>query len=101
MAISKIKSIKAKAILDSRKNQTVEVELVTNQGSFFSSAPSGKSRGKFEAVELRDKDGGVKKAISNIEKIIAPKLLGENVNNQKKIDQILIKLDGKKNKSKL
>ncbi|MBI2038608.1 MAG: phosphopyruvate hydratase [Candidatus Nealsonbacteria bacterium] len=95
-------SIKAKEILDSRGNPTVEAELTYGSAKFLASMPSGVSTGKYEAVELRDKDGkGVKKAIENIEKIIAPALAKEDFLNQKKIDEVLIKLDGTKNKSRL
>jgi enolase len=51
---SKIKSVKAREILDSRGNPTIEVDLITNQGLFQTSVPSGVSKGKYEAVELRD-----------------------------------------------
>jgi enolase len=96
-------SIKAKEILDSNGRPTIEVELIHGSAGFFTSVPSGVSTGKYEAVELRDKDGrgGVKKAIENIEKIIAPALAKEDLLNQKRIDEVLIKLDGTKNKSKL
>jgi enolase len=102
----KIKEIKAKEILDSRKIPTIEVELKTDQGSFLASVPSGVSKGKYEALELRDggkryKGKGVLKAISNIKKIIAPKLIGKEIISQEKIDQLLIDLDGTKNKSRL
>jgi len=94
--------IKAKEILDSGGMPTVEVDLETDFGKFKASVPSGTSRGKYEAVELRDADGkGVKKAIENIEKIIAPALEKEDITDQKKIDGILIQLDGTKNKSRL
>ncbi len=96
----KIKLIKTREILDSKMMPTVEVELKTNLGSFVSSVPSGVSTGQHEAVELRDDDGrGVKKAIDNIERIIAPVLGKENLNNQERVDEILINLDGTKNKS--
>ena len=102
MKDSKIKKIKAREILDSRGNPTIEVELETDLGSFLASVPSGASKGRYEAVELRDADGrGVKKAIENVEKIIAPVLLKESFIEQKKIDEILINLDGTKNKSRL
>ena len=102
----KIKSLKAREILDSRGNPTVEVDLITDFGLFRSSVPSGASRGKYEAFELRDKEKryhgkGVKKAVRNINKIIAPKLKAFNPTKQKEIDNFLIKLDGTKNKSKL
>ncbi len=103
---SKIKEIKAREILDSRGNPTVEVELITDMGSFFASVPSGASVGKYEAKELRDGGGrykgkGVLKAIKNIEEIIAPKLKGLEVGNQKEIDEILISLDETEDKSNL
>jgi enolase len=106
MKILKIKSIKAREILDSRGNPTVEVELETDFGKFFASVPSGASKGKYEAVELRDGGKryfgkGVKKAIKNIEEIISKKLKVFDVTKQKEIDQILIELDGTENKSKL
>jgi len=99
---SQINNIKAREILDSKGMPTVEVELTTDSGVFKSSVPSGVSTGKYEAVELRDKDGrGVSWAIANVEKIIAPALEKEELSDQKKIDDILIKLDGTKNKSHL
>ena len=102
MKDSKIKKIKAREILDSRGNPTIEVELKTDLGRFLASVPSGASKGRYEAVELRDADGrGVKKAIENVEKIIAPVLLKESFIEQKKTDEILINLDGTKNKSRL
>ncbi len=93
--------IKAKEILDSNKKPTIKVELKTDWGSFAAAAPSGVSTGFYEAVEMRDEDGGVKKAIENIEKIIAPALEREKLDDQKKIDKILIDLDGTKNKARL
>jgi len=103
---SKIKSIKAREILDSRGNPTVEVELETDFGIFRASVPSGASKGKYEAVELRDggkryNGKGVLKAVRNVNKIIAPKLKGKDVTKQEEIDKLMIKLDGKKNKSHL
>ncbi len=94
--------ISAKEILDSKGMPTVEAKLETDFGEFISSVPSGVSTGKYEAAELRDADGkGVKKAIENIEKNIAPVLEKEDLTNQKRIDEILIRLDGTKNKSRL
>jgi enolase len=103
---SKIKNLKAREILDSRGNPTVEVELITDDGIFFASVPSGASVGKYEAVELRDgekryRGRGVLKAVKNVNEIIAPKLIGKDPRNQKEIDQLMIELDGTKNKSKL
>jgi enolase len=100
--MNKIKNIEAKEIKDSRGNPTVEVEVETEKGSFVASVPSGASTGENEALELRDADGrGVTRAIENINKIIAPKLKGKDVVNQREIDELLIKLDGTENKSKL
>ena len=117
---SKIKNIKAREILDSRGNPTVEVELETDLGKFLASVPSGASKGKYEAVELRDgldarpsreaggpvlgkryHGMGVLKAVKNVNEIIGPKLIGEDTANQTKIDEILINLDGTENKAKL
>jgi len=100
--MSKIKSIIAREIKDSRGNPTIEVELETERGSFVASVPSGASTGKNEALELRDADGkGVQNAISNVNDIIAPKLKGKDPENQKEIDDLMIVLDGTENKSKL
>ena len=100
--MAKIKNITAKKIADSRNNPTVSVELETDGGIFFASVPSGASTGKNEAIELRDEDGkGVSLAIQNVNKIIAPKLRGKDVINQKEIDDLMIELDGTENKSKL
>ena len=97
-----IDSIKAREILDSKRMPTVEVELSTDFGVFRASVPSGVSTGKYEAMELRDEDGrGVSRVIANVEKIIAPALEKEGLTDQKRIDEILIKLDGTKNKSRL
>ena len=103
---SKIKQIKAREILDSRGNPTIEVELTTDIGLFYSSVPSGASTGKHEATELRDggeryHGKGVLKAVRNVNEIISPKLEGKNVTLQKKIDDLMINLDGTENKSKL
>jgi enolase len=99
-----IKSIKAREILDSRGNPTVEVDLETADGVFRAAVPSGASTGIYEAVELRDKDKsrylgkGVLKACSNVNDIIAPALIGKDVTQQKEIDVLLVEtLDGTKN----
>lgn len=104
--MSKIKAIKAREILDSRGNPTVEVNLKTDKGTFRASVPSGASTGIHEALELRDKGKryggkGVLKAVKNVQNIIAKKLVGKNPEKQKEIDAIMIKLDGTNNKSKL
>jgi enolase len=102
----RIKNIKAREILDSRGNPALEVEVETDFGKFLASVPSGASKGKHEAVELRDGGKrffgkGVKKAVKNINEIISKKLKGFNITKQKEIDQALIELDGTENKSKL
>ena len=89
-----IKNLKAKEILDSRRNPTVEVELTTDSGIFLASVPSGASKGEYEAVELRDggkryNGMGVLKAVNNVNKIIAPKLIGKDPTKQKEIDNFL------------
>lgn len=100
--MSKINSIIARDIKDSRGKPTVEVEVETDKGSYVASCPSGASTGKNEALELRDEDGrGVSKAIENVNKIIAPKLKGKNPENQKELDQLMLELDGTEKKSKL
>jgi enolase len=106
--MSKIKSIKARQILDSRGNPTVEVDVMTEMGSMGRAAvPSGASTGSKEALELRDGDKSyymgksVLKAVKNIQDIITPKLLGMEVTDQKAIDSLMLELDGTENKSKL
>ena len=102
-----IRSIHAREILDSRGNPTVEVEVLTDDGLFRASVPSGASTGAYEAVELRDNDPkryngkGVLKAVSNVNDILDGKLRGMDVTCQKEIDDLMIKIDGTKNKSKL
>ena len=91
-----IQSIHARQILDSRGNPTVEVDVVTENGAFGRAAvPSGASTGINEAVELRDGDKskylgkGVLKAVSNVNDVIAPELVGMDVFEQNTIDQIM------------
>ena len=102
-----IRSIKAREILDSRGNPTVEVDVELADGAFGRAAvPSGASTGAFEAVELRDGGErylgkGVLSAISNVQKEIAPKLIGADPFAQRTIDKLMIDLDGSANKSKL
>ncbi|MBU0476934.1 phosphopyruvate hydratase [Patescibacteria group bacterium] len=103
---SQIKSIKAREILNSRGNPTIEVDLTTELGVFRASVPSGASKGKYEAVELRDGDKryqgmGVLKAVKNVNEIIGPKIKGKDPAKQKEIDELMITLDGTGNKSKL
>jgi enolase len=110
--MSFIANIKAREILDSRGNPTIEVDVLLEDGSFGRAAvPSGASTGEFEAVELRDGDKkrylgkGVLKAVKNVNEIIAPKLLGIEVGydarSQVLIDRTMIEMDGTNNKSKL
>jgi len=103
----KIKKVFAREVLDSRGNPTVEVDLVLDTGDFGRAiVPSGASKGEYEALELRDNDKnrylgkGVLNAISNIENIIFPKIKNLEA-DVKKIDKILVELDGTPNKSKL
>lgn len=102
-----IKQIKAREILDSRGNPTVEAEIKLKNGLCASaSVPSGASTGIHEALELRDGGKrynglGVLTAVRNIERIIAPKLVGRRVDQQQRIDQQMIDLDGTANKKKL
>ncbi len=104
--MSKITSVKARQILDSRGNPTVEVEVNTKNSCARASVPSGVSTGKHEAFELRDNSKefqglSVNKAVNNVNKIIAKKLIGKEIQDQEDIDNFLIKIDGTKNKSKL
>jgi len=106
MATQKIKSIKAREILDSKGVPTIEVDLLCEKGKFKASVPSGVSTGTLEAVELRDGGKryfgkGVLKAVNNINKIVKPKITDRDFKNQKELDDFLIKLDGTKNKSYL
>lgn len=108
MSQIKIKSIKALEILDSRGNPTVRVKVVLNNGTTgVASVPSGASTGTHEALELRDGDGkryngkGVTKAVNNVNKLISPKLIGKDPTKPRDIDELMIKIDGTGNKSKL
>jgi enolase len=103
-----IERVHAREILDSRGNPTIEVDVLLRDGSFGRAAvPSGASTGIYEAVELRDGDKnrylgkGVQKAVENVNKIIAPKLVGMESDNQRALDSFLIALDGTENKGKL
>ena len=106
--MNKIKKIQAREILDSRGNPTVEVEVVLeNKIKAVAAVPSGASTGEFEALELRDGDKsryngkGVLRACENVNKEIAKALTGQSVTAQKKIDKIMLDLDGTENKSNL
>ncbi|MGC4018849.1 MAG: phosphopyruvate hydratase [Muricomes sp.] len=106
--MSKISAVQAREILDSRGNPTIEVDIELDNGATGrASVPSGASTGSREAVELRDNDRqrfhgkGVRTVVDNVIKIIAPEIIGVNVLEQRKIDRMLIELDGTKNKSRL
>jgi enolase len=106
--VSAIELVKAREILDSRGNPTVEVDVTLDGGAFGRAAvPSGASTGSREALELRDGDGkryggkGVSKAVANVNDVIAPALAGEDALDQSGIDAKLLTLDGTANKDKL
>ena len=106
--MKKIKDIKAREILDSRGNPTVECDIYLEDNSFGrASVPSGASTGKHEAIELRDHDmnryggKGVKKAILNILELVVPKLINQSFKDIKDFDKELLIIDGTKNKSNL
>lgn len=101
----KITNLYAREILDSRGNPTVECELTTENFTVRASVPSGASTGTNEALELRDGDSryhgkGVTKAVNNVNTIIKNALIGKEL-NQKVLDNLLLKLDGTKNKTNL
>jgi len=106
--MSKIKKVTAREILDSRGWPTVETEVILKNGKkAWAGVPSGASTGRHEAWELRDKESkrysgkGCQKAVTNVNKVIYPKVKNLNPQNQKKIDDLMIKLDGTGNKKKL
>lgn len=106
--MSKIAKVYAREVLDSRGNPTIEVEVTTALGGFgHAIVPSGASTGEHEAIELRDGDKkrylgkGVLKAVSNVNDIIAPEIIGLDCFSQVDIDYLMIHLDGTPNKSKL
>src|SRR5512133_527607 len=105
---SRIEAVRARQILDSRGNPTVEVDVQVDSGEVGRAAvPSGASTGRFEAVELRDGDPnawpgkGVGKAVENVRTEIAPALIGLDAAEQSAVDSALLALDGTKNKSRL
>jgi len=105
---SNIMDVIAREILDSRGNPTIEVDVILEDGSFGRAAvPSGASTGVHEAVELRDGDArrylgkGTLKAVKNVNRIIAPKVIGMDARDQEGIDHLMIELDGTANKGKL
>ena len=106
--MTEIVSIKAREILDSRGNPTVEADVLLSGGAMGRAAvPSGASTGEHEAVELRDGDSGhylgkgVLGAVENVESILAPELQGMDAANQRLLDGTMISIDGTENKSKL
>lgn len=104
--LRKIKKIHAREVLDSRGNPTVEVEMTTDNHTVRAIVPSGASTGVHEALELRDGGTrylgkGVQKAVDNVNQIIAPALIGEDVYAQQKLDQKMLEMDGTENKAKL
>ena len=105
---SSIEKVYAREILDSRGNPTIEVDIYTKSGHLGRAAvPSGASTGEYEAIELRDMDSeryigkGVRKALNNINSIISEAIIGLDVAKQEEIDNMMIKLDGTENKSRL
>ncbi|GBC98655.1 Enolase [bacterium HR17] len=103
-----IVEVRAREILDSRGNPTVEAEIVLDNGCVgWAAVPSGASTGEHEAVELRDGDQtryggkGVLTAVRHIREVIAPTILGLDPTDQRRLDRTLLRLDGTKNKSKL
>ncbi|HEY5387607.1 MAG TPA: phosphopyruvate hydratase, partial [Thermoleophilia bacterium] len=99
--------VSARQILDSRGNPTVEVELELESGIVGRAAvPSGASTGEYEAVELRDEGGeylgkGVRRAVDNVNTVIAEEIVGYDATDQRLVDSMLIELDGTPNKAKL
>ena len=102
-----VDKIRARQIMDSRGNPTIECDVTLSDGSFGrASVPSGASTGSFEALELRDggtayMGKGVSKAVNNVNEIIAPALIGMDAENQTAIDEKMLALDGTPNKDKL
>jgi enolase len=106
--MAKIVSVKAREILDSRGNPTVEAEVTLDNGCVgWAAVPSGASTGEYEALELRDNDPkryngkGVLTAVKHVNEVIAPAIVGLDPSDQKKLDKVMLQLDGTKNKSKL
>jgi enolase len=102
-----IMAVHGRQVLDSRGNPTVEVDLKTENGLYRAMVPSGASTGSHEAVELRDGDRGrydgkgVLKAVGNVNKVIAPKVVGFDVSELRGLDELIIGLDGTDNKGRL
>jgi len=106
LGTSTIKAVKAREILDSRGNPTVEVEMTTDDGLFVASVPSGASTGAYEAYELRDGGNrylgkGVLQAVANVNDVLGPAVKGMDPSDQRAIDNAMIKIDGTANKAKM
>src|SRR5262245_43286602 len=103
----KIAAIRAREVLDSRGNPTVEVDVTADGVLGRAAVPSGASTGEREAIELRDGDKGrylgkgVLQAVRNVNEVLAPRLQGMDATNQKFLDEVMIEMDGTPNKSKL
>jgi len=101
-----IQAVKARQILDSRGNPTIETDIILKAHQGRSAVPSGASVGTYEALELRDNEkayhgASVEKAVKNVNEIIAPKLIGRDVRTQKELDKLMCELDGTDRKTKL
>jgi len=101
-----IKGVKAREIIDSRGNPTVEVDVVTELGCFRASVPSGASTGAYEACELRDGGSryvgkGVLTAVKNVNDVLGPAVMGKDVTEQRLIDELMLGIDGTPNKVKM
>ena len=103
-----ISKITAREILDSRGNPTIEAEVTTNAGVVgWAAVPSGASTGAYEALELRDGDKkryvgkGVQNAVANVQKLLAPKLIGMDITDQRGIDHAMLAIDGTADKSRV
>src|SRR5579863_2279205 len=105
--MSEISAVLARAILDSRGNPTVEVEVQTVSGHGRAAVPSGASTGEHEALELRDGEKsrwlgkGVDKAVENVNRTLGPAVVGLDALDQSEVDRVLLEADGTPNKGKL
>ncbi len=103
----KVVAVRAREILDSRGNPTIEAEVMTTSSIGKASVPSGASKGKHEAIELRDGNPrrfhgkGVLKAVANVNYVIGPRLKGSDCSDQRELDNSMLRLDGTSNKGKL
>ncbi len=107
MAAVKIEKVRAREVIDSRGNPTVEVDVAVAGALGRAIVPSGASTGEREAIELRDGDKGrylgkgVLKAVANVNDVVGPRLAGMDASNQKLVDEVLVQMDGTPTKSKL